>query len=330
MVRAPSALGSLLGPAKPKAEARTAVDGTLEGHRAAMRLRDVLHDRKAQAGSGKLARVVRSPEAVKNTGRVLRGDAGTVIAHRDLAARDSHLNGCTGRAVLRGVVEKIGDRPCDADLHAIDRGRHRGHVKPDTGVPEPHVIDDFVDDVFEAQFLERHRGVLVARDLYQVVEERGHPLHLSNEVTEELLPLDRIFGLPAFQELEICAKARERGAELVRGIGDELALRAKRHLELPEHRVEARTETAELVAAFRRDTPGEIPRAGDFLDRGGEPLDRRQRRPSVERAEQTTQKDRAYGEGDQEQPRLSQDAINELEILDRLDGAAVLDRHDED
>src|SRR2546425_4145685 len=224
MVRAPLALGSLLGPAKPKTEARTAIDGTLEGHRAAMRLRDVLDDREAQAGSGKLARVVRSPEAVEHAGRVLRGYAGTVIAHGDLAVRDAHLNGCTGRAVLRGVVEEIGDCPRDSDLHAVDRGRHRGHVKPDTGVPEPHVVDDFVDDVFEPQLLERHRGVLVARDLYEVVDERGHPLHLSNEVTEELLPLHGIFGLPAFQELEICAKARERGAELVRGIGDKLAL----------------------------------------------------------------------------------------------------------
>src|SRR4030081_944443 len=86
MVRVPSAIGcSGLDPGEAQAEAgaTAAVDGTLEGYRAAVRFRDVLHDRKTEAGSGQMTRVVRSPEAVEHPRRVLRGDPGTVVANRD-------------------------------------------------------------------------------------------------------------------------------------------------------------------------------------------------------------------------------------------------------
>src|SRR2546428_14139634 len=87
-----------------KTEASAAVDRALERDRAAVRLRDVLHDREAQARSGKLPRVVRTPEAVEHARHVLPRDTRAVITHGDLAVRDGHLDGGARGAVLPGVV----------------------------------------------------------------------------------------------------------------------------------------------------------------------------------------------------------------------------------
>ena len=211
---------------------------------------DVLHDREAQARSRKLACVVRSPEAVENTGRVLRGDARTVIAHGDLAVRDGHLNGCTRRAVLRGVVEQIGNRPGDADLHAVDRGRRTGQVEAHLRIAERHVVDDLVHDLVELQLLERHRRFLVASDLDQIANEGRETFDLAYEIAQELLPLHRVGRLAALEELKVRAQAGEGGPQLVRRVGDQLTLRAQRGLELPEHGIEACAEPAELVPAL--------------------------------------------------------------------------------
>src|SRR5205807_3043210 len=165
--------------AETEARATAAIDRTLERDRAAMGFGDVLHDRKTKARTRQLPCVVRSPEAVEHPGRVLDGDARTVIAHGDLAVRDGHLNGCTRRAVLRGVVEQIGNRPGDADLHAVDRGRRSGHVEAHLRIAERHVVDDLVHDLVELQLLERHRRFLVASDLDQIANEGRETLDLT-------------------------------------------------------------------------------------------------------------------------------------------------------
>src|SRR5207253_6458206 len=120
-----------------------------------------------------MPRVVRSPEAVGHPGSVLCGDAGTVVTHGDLAVRDGYVDGRARRAVLRSVVEKIGDRAGDADLDAVDRRWRGSHVEPHLRITEGHVIHDLVHDLVELKLLERHRALLVARDLDQIPDERG-------------------------------------------------------------------------------------------------------------------------------------------------------------
>src|SRR4029077_13957147 len=100
---------------------------------------------------------------------------------------------------------------------------------------------------------------------------------LPHEVSQELLALAWIGGLATLEKLEIRSKARERGPQLVTGVGDELSLRAQGRFELTEHRVEARPQTAQLVATARGDAAGEIARSGDFFDGRGLALDPRQR-----------------------------------------------------
>ena len=102
------------------------------------------------------------------------------------------------------------------------------------------------------------------RLLGDVVEQLGEMTTLIAELIElaraeqhleepQDLRLDRIGRLSALEELEVRAEAGERSAQLVRRVGDELALRAQRRLELSEHGIEARAEPAELVTALRRD-----------------------------------------------------------------------------
>src|SRR5207253_3082250 len=82
-----------------------------------------------------------------------------------------------------------------------------------------------------------------------------HPLHLAHEIAEHLLSLQRIRRLTALEELEVGAQAGERRSQLVRGVGDQLTLRAQRGFQLAEHGVEARAQTAQLVATVRRHAP---------------------------------------------------------------------------
>src|SRR2546428_3879499 len=264
MTRSPSIKGMLRGAgggapapldaAQPQPEARAAVAGSLESHRAAVRFRDILHDREPEPGTGKVPRVIRAPEPVEDPRRVLRGDARTVIAHRARASRDAHLDERARWAPLRGVVEKVRDRARDADLRSVDGGRTRGHREAHFRVAHLHIVNDLRDDLVEPELLERHRRLFVAGDLDEIADEGGEPLHLHHEVPEQLLTLGGVRGLAALEELEIGPQSGERGAELMRRVGDELPLGTERRFELSEHRVEARAEAAELVTAARGDT----------------------------------------------------------------------------
>src|SRR5712691_6108925 len=98
-----------LDPSETQAEPRPAVARPLERHRAAMRLRDVLHDREAQARAWEMPRLVRSPEAIEHARGVLGGHAGAVIAHRDLALRHRDLDQRPRRTPLRRVVHEVRD-----------------------------------------------------------------------------------------------------------------------------------------------------------------------------------------------------------------------------
>ena len=69
--------------------------------------------------------------------------------------------------------------------------------------------------------------------------------------------------LPLAQEVDVRAHRGQRRAQLVRRVGDESPLAADRLLERGEHRVEARREPAELVAALALDALREVPGRGD-------------------------------------------------------------------
>ena len=63
------------------------------------------------------------------------------------------------------------------------------------------------------------------------------------------------------ERVEVRLRARQRRAQLVRGVGDELALGQARALERGEHRVEAPRQSPELILLAGLDAVAEILRA---------------------------------------------------------------------
>ena len=113
---------------------------------------------------------------------------------------------------------------------ALDRGRDQA--------VEPHVL---------------HRGLvglLVAGELDQVADERAQLLQLGDQVRAQPVAVAGVGRAAAGEHLEVGAQARERRAQLVRGVGDELALCALRTLERLEHGVERGRQARDLVLAL--------------------------------------------------------------------------------
>ena len=114
------------------------------------------------------------------------------------------------------------------------------------------------------------RQLVAAGQFGQVADQVGQLLELHQDVVDQ----DRAVGLgelvdPA-DDLEIGAQAGERGAQLVGGVDDELALGAPGELEGLEQPVEGAAQPPELVGPTGRETAGDVGGLGQVLHRGGE------------------------------------------------------------
>ena len=95
-------------------------------------------------------------------------------------------------------------------------------------------------------------------------------MRLALEVGEQPRPLLRRQPLLLPQHLDVRLDARERRAQLVRGVGDEAPLRLERLVERAEHRVEGGTETRELVPSRDGNPLARLARLRDPLGGAGE------------------------------------------------------------
>ena len=125
-----------------------------------------------------------------------------MVVSKKKAGRDARTNAAHGRLFQHGV---------EADLR----------------VSATHVVDRFADDLVEPDILDRKGRLFVAREIDEISDQCRQPLDLTDELNEHLLALLRIGRLPAREQLEIRTQARERRPQLVRGVGDELALLAQ-------------------------------------------------------------------------------------------------------
>ena len=135
-------------------------------------------------------------------------------------------------------------------------------------------LGDLADEQVEAQFLGVRARLLAAREFDQVVHQQRQLLDLLDHVAQQPPALAGVHVSGLLQDLDVRAQAGDGRAQLVRGVGDELALRvnggverAHRVLERVEHRVEARRQPPDLVLARRLDPPAEIARQRDVLGR---------------------------------------------------------------
>ena len=118
--------------------------------------------------------------------------------------------------------------------------------------------------------------LLAAREFDQIVHQQRQLLDLLDHVGEQALAFVGLHVVRLLQDLDVRAQAGDGRAQLVRGVGHQLALRvhgcverAHRALERVEHRVEARRQAPDLVFPGGLDPAAEILGEGDVLGRPG-------------------------------------------------------------
>ena len=89
----------------------------------------------------------------------------------------------------------------------------------------------------------------------QVADQAGHPVDL---VEQQLLGLGHLRGRAGVEELEVAAHHRERRAQLVAGVVEELPLADERLLEPVEHAVDGAGEGGDVVVAGDREPLREV------------------------------------------------------------------------
>jgi hypothetical protein len=112
------------------------------------------------------------------------------------------------------------------------------------------------------------------------------------------------------EHLDVRPQARQRCAQLVRGVGDELALCPQRGLQCGQHRVEALGEPAELVSAAGVDPPAEVVSRGHLLRCGAEPGHRGKGGAGHDVAEAGGHGDAAQRDSDEDQRQVVEGLVS--------------------
>ena len=170
--------------------------------------------------------------------------------------------------------------------------------------------------------------VLAARELEQPRDEIPHLVRLALEVGIE--PVSRVGREPVLllQHVDVRLDARQRRAQLVRGVGDEAALRLDRVVEGGEHRVERRAEARQLAAPGLGNAFARIARARDALRGCGQAQHRGERRARDERAGERGGEDAAERHEQQDETEAAEVVVDVVDDAGDDDGAAARERND--
>ena len=166
-----------------------------------------------------------------------------------------HLHRASRRRVHECVANKI--RDCLTEAKVVTGHDHRGadardHVAFRVG--RARIADRVVDHRREVDGRAVERPPLIEpREQQQVVDEQSHaPCLVLDAPHREQHVLARHVGI-ALQQLRVAAHRRQRRAQLVRRVGDEMAetllhrlALGEGALDLTEHLVECQTEAADL------------------------------------------------------------------------------------
>ncbi len=247
---------------------------------------------------------VGAEEPLEHLGRDVRRDAGSVVADLEagLTRVDAHrdLDRRAGGRVPHRVREEVGDDLPQPRLRpAHDRGLDPADEADERDAPLRFARPGVGDGVGR-QHREVDVGVLVLRLLVepgehqQVLDEGAHPVRLGLDPLHRGADRLGVAHRPLPVQLGVAAHGRQRGAQLVRGVGDELAHPVlaglpdrEGRLDLGEHDVEAVGERGDLVVglAFRdalgqvalRRSPPRCPRCGAAGGRPAAPRSARAR-----------------------------------------------------
>src|SRR5690349_2010963 len=202
-----------------------------------MALRGRLGDRQPEAGPGA---TMRTPEASECKLRLFSAKAGSFVCDREqrLPILRARLDRDPAAAVAARVLDQIRERTFERTAVAA-HARWSGDKVDIGGLGGTRKLvqpDDLV----------RRCGRLLARECEEVVGESRQPPRVLLQLSDELVARS-----VARQVVDISAERSQRGAQLVRGIGEEASLRLARTLERAQHPVQGRGKLADLVIALR-------------------------------------------------------------------------------
>lgn len=208
------------------------------------------------------------------------------------------------------LVEQVADEPGEQPAFARHRRGLAREIRPSTrGLPGGKRME--VDALPVRRPLQ---GVEAARQ-QDLLDQLVQLLHVALDAGAQR----RVAVLR--QQLDRHADARERGAQLVGGGGERLALGLDQRLDALGRPVEAARERRDLVPALDLDPGGEIARA-QRLHPGLQPL-QPPREPARQRPRADGDGQRQQGEGDKEADRLR---VRLVPLRPHQDEAAVAQR----
>ena len=153
--------------------------------------------------------------------------------------------------MAHGVVHQHAQDLQDAGLVSAGGRRSSGlrdDGRPAAGCDGLHLARGIGRELAELDLVVRDREAagVEPREVEQIGRELREPLHLLAHRLEELAAL--LLGEAALREqLEVAAERRQRRAQLVRRVGDELATRAVERVETRPHLLQGAREVADLV-----------------------------------------------------------------------------------
>ena len=263
-------------------------------------------DRQSEPRPGSRPGTGRAIETVEHAGKILRGDPRTVVADLQNTPADTHLDWIarraggpgrrSGRVPFAGVVEQVGDRPLQArgrDAHQAGlRVEHERRRVP-THPVQARTLDRPGDSEVEAHVLDLDLVDLGLGQVDKITHQHGQLAQLRPRCRHHTSALARGQPLTHRERIEVRLHARQGRAELVRGVGDELALGQARALERGQHRVEALRKSSELILLAGVDAMGEILRACHPFGGAGQPAHGHERRARDEQPQRGGERDTA-------------------------------------
>ena len=218
------------------------------------------------------------------------------------------------------AVEHVHDRPLQEERPADKRELLEidGEVDPDG--PPPDTLDRPLDELVELDDDVRLVGLrVVPREHPEVPDEHGQLGELALDVLEELAPV-RVgktapAGLRSGQQVDVRAQAGQRRAQLVAGIGHELALLGPRPVQGPQHVVEPGCQLGQLPVARLGDRRLQVTRPCDVAGGTGQSPDRGGHRATDDRPQQSGEDGAAQPDGAQRVEPGADRALQRFEVL---------------
>ena len=222
------------------------------------------------------------------TARPAPAPASGSIGSPPLATTSSHLvargpcldlEEAAGHVVMDAVVEQVGDQPFEQAGVAGGPGRLEVVADLDLRLlgPRPQVGDAVAGERGDVDGLLVTGGRLAARQQQQAGDQ---PLAAVDGVTHGLAHLAQLLGAGVGvgeRHVDLGAHDGQGRAQLVRGVGDEVALAGEGAVQPAEHAVEGVGELAELVGGPRQVDPLAEVLARDAPCRGGDLAQGRER-----------------------------------------------------